>query len=342
MIELDELDGGGGGATGPRVPGRLGNAVKLNGVADYVSLPPGIVSGLSDFTISVWVNPAAISTWSRVFDFGSGTAVNMFLTVNAGAGPRFAITTSGGGAEQRLSRSGQLPLNAWTHLAVSLSGTIGTLYVNGVPAATNSSMTLRPSDLGATTNNWIGRSQYSDPFLNATVDDFQIYDRALDVTAIQHLAAGELGAGTVASYRFDEDGGADALDSSGNGRTATIISPPVNVVTPQGLTGYWEAPYLFKRSDVYYLAYARGTPGPVGTRPPSITRPPPSRWVRGRIAAAFSTPSTTRRPTTPRSSSSRTSGTSSTTTACCPAAASFVDRCASTVSTSTTTAPSSP
>jgi Concanavalin A-like lectin/glucanases superfamily/Glycosyl hydrolases family 43 len=287
MIEIDELDGGGGGATGPRVPGRLGNAVKLNGVADYVSLPSGIVSGLNDFTISVWVNPAAISTWSRVFDFGTGTAVNMFLTVNAGAGPRFAITIGGGGAEQRLSRSGQLPLNAWSHLAVTLSGTTGTLYVNGVPAATNPVMTLRPSDLGVTANNWIGRSQYPDPFLNATVDEFQIYDRALNATEIQQLAAGEPGAGTVASYRFDEDGGADALDSSGNGRTATIISPPVNVITPQGLTGYWEAPYLFKRNGTYYLAYARGNPR-TGGNPATIdyatATDPLGPWTyRGRI-----------------------------------------------------------
>jgi hypothetical protein len=289
MIELDELDGGGsgGGATGPRVPGRLGNAVKLNGVADYVSLPPGVVSTLNDFTISVWVNPAATSTWSRIFDFGTGPAVNMFLTVNAGGGPRFAITTGGGGAEQRLNRSGQLPLNTWTHLAVTLSGATGTLYVDGVPAATNPSMTLRPSDLGATGNNWIGRSQYSDPFLNATVDEFQIYDRALDPTEVQRLAAGEQGAGTVASYRLDEDGGADALDSSGNGRTATIISPPVNVITPQGLTGYWEAPYLFKRSGTYYLAYARGNPR-TGGNPATIdyatATEPLGPWTyRGRI-----------------------------------------------------------
>ncbi len=261
MIELEELDLGGGGATGPRVPGRIGNAVKLNGIADYVDLPDGIVSGLTDFTISAWVDWSGGQTWSRVFDFGTGPAVNMFLTPNAGGAPglRFAITTSGGGGEQQVTWANQLP-TGWHHVAVTRAGTTATVWVDGVAVASNPGVTLSPSSMGNTTNNWIGRSQYADPLLTATVDEFHIYDRALDATEIQRLAGGEAGAGTVAAYRFDEDDGAEAVDSSGNGRTATIVSPPINVVTPQGLTGYWEAPYLIKRKGIYYLAYARGNP----------------------------------------------------------------------------------
>ena len=288
MIELAELDPGTGGrATGNRVPGRVGNAVKLNGSSEYVSLPTGIVSGLNDFTIATWVNPAATSTWSRVFDFGSSTTNYMFLAVSAGNGPRFAITTTGNGAEQQLNRPGQLPLNTWTHLAVTLSGNTSTFYVNGVAVATNTAMTLRPSGLGATTKNYLGRSQFADPFLNATIDDFHIHDRALGAAEIQALAAGGQGSGTVAAYRFDEASGADALDFSGNGRTATIISPPVNVITPQGLTGYWEAPFLFKRNGIYYLAYARGNPA-TGGNPATIdyataTNPFGPWTYRGRV-----------------------------------------------------------
>jgi Concanavalin A-like lectin/glucanases superfamily/NPCBM-associated, NEW3 domain of alpha-galactosidase/Lamin Tail Domain len=215
------------GATGPRVPGEIGNAVKLSGNGEYVNLPPGIVSGLHDFTISAWVNPSQNSAWSRVFDFGTGTTANMFLTLSAGGGPlRFAITTGGGGAEQRIDGPGTLPLNTWSHVAVTLSGSTGTLYVNGTPVGTNPNMTISPADLGATNQNWIGRSQYPDPYLNATVDDFQIYDHALSAADIAALASGQAGAGNVASYKFDEDSGATALDSSGNGRNATIISPP--------------------------------------------------------------------------------------------------------------------
>jgi hypothetical protein len=291
MIELAELGddapGGGDQATGPRATGRLGNAVTLGGVADYIALPAGVVSGLSDFTIAAWINPAAIPTWSRIFDFGTGTGTYMFLTVNAGGGPRFAISTGGAGGEQRLSRTGQLPTGTWTHVAVTLAGTTGTLYVNGAPTATNTAMTLRPADLGTTTDNWIGRSQFSDPFLAATVDDVHIYDHALDAGEVATLAGGRPGAGNVAAYLFDEDGGATALDSSGNGRDATIISPVVNVLTPQGLTGYWEAPFLFKRNGIYYLAYARGNPL-TGGNPASIdyatAERPLGPWTyRGRI-----------------------------------------------------------
>ncbi|HKE63555.1 MAG TPA: LamG-like jellyroll fold domain-containing protein [Micromonosporaceae bacterium] len=228
-------DTSGGQATGPRVPGEIGNAVRLSGSNEYVDLPDGIVNGLSDFTISAWVNPSATPTWSRVFDIGTGTGVYMFLSVNgAGIGPRFAITTSGSGGEQQLTTSGQLPLNTWSHLAVTLSGTTGTLYLNGNPVATNSNMTLHPSNLGNTNQNWIGRSQFSDPFLPATVDDFQIYGRALSASEIGALAGGQAGAGDVASYKFDEDSGATALDSSGNGRDATIISLVKPTITCPG------------------------------------------------------------------------------------------------------------
>src|SRR3954447_18389951 len=198
--------GGGGQATGPRVAGKLGNAVKLSGSGDYVSLPTGAVSGLTgDFTISTWVNLGARTTWSRVFDFGSGTTANMFLTVSSGTTPRFAITTSGGGGEQQINGTAALPTNGWVHLAVTVSGTTGTLYVNGTPVGTNANLTLHPSSLGNTTQNWIGRSQYGDPLLNATVDDFNVYSRALSASEVADLAGGTAaGAGDVADYKFDE------------------------------------------------------------------------------------------------------------------------------------------
>jgi hypothetical protein len=218
------------GATGPRVPGKIGNAVRLSGNGEYVDLPAAIVSELTDFTVATWVNVTSTDqTWARIFDFGTGTSNFMFLTASAGGtnALRFDINTGAGSQVIPASGSGpQLP-TGWQHVAITLSGTTGTMWLNGVPVATNPNMTIHPADLGATNQNWIGRSQFSaDPNLAAAVDDFQIYDHALSATDISALAGGQAGAGNVASYTFDQDSGATAPDASGNGRDATIISLP--------------------------------------------------------------------------------------------------------------------
>ena len=199
-------------ATGPRAPGKIGSALKLCGNGEYVSLPSGIMSGLNDYTVSAWVNPSQDSAWSRVFDFGTGTGDYMFLTLSAGGGPiRFAITNTGPGGEQQINGTSTLPLNTWSLVTVTLSGSTGTLYVNGQPVGTNTNMTLTPAALGNTTQNWIGRSQYpADPQLNGAVDDFNIYHRALSAAEVATLASGQPGAGDVADYKFDETGGSVA------------------------------------------------------------------------------------------------------------------------------------
>ncbi|MEV0381640.1 beta-L-arabinofuranosidase domain-containing protein [Nonomuraea sp. NPDC050643] len=240
-----------------RVAGRFGRAAKLDG-PQYVSLPADIVSGLDDFTIAVWLDPAAITTWSRIFDFGTGTTRNMFLTVSAGSAPRFAITTSGGGGEQRVNGSGQLPAGQWTHLAVTLSGGTGTLYVNGAPVGTNTAMTLKPSSLGPTANNWIGKSAYGDPYLRGSVDEFQIYGRALtgaEIAALTTSADGGLGGGDVAWYRFDEEGGESAADSSGAGKDARLVSESVGQPGPSHpgfLAAYPETQFILLEQYTTY------------------------------------------------------------------------------------------
>jgi Concanavalin A-like lectin/glucanases superfamily len=172
--------------------GLQNNAVTLNGGNEYVSLPNGIVSGLTSFSICAWVNLSSAPMWSRIFDFGTGTTTYMFLTPNSGAGTRFSITTGGNGQEQQLNATA-LATGSWQHVAVTLAANTGTLYVNGAEVAQNTSMTLNPASLGTTTQNWLGRSEFaSDPYLNGQLDNFRIYDRALSAADVHTLYADHL------------------------------------------------------------------------------------------------------------------------------------------------------
>jgi sucrose-6-phosphate hydrolase SacC (GH32 family) len=198
------------------VAGKGGNAVSLSGSSQYASLPAGAVYSLTDFTISAWVKINALSQWSRVFDFGTGTTNYMFLTPKAGGtgNVRFAITTSSGGGEQKIDGTAPLPTGAWTHVAVSVKGGLGILYVNGAEVGRNSAMTLNPSMLTATTQNWLGRSQYSgDPYLNGVIDDFRVYSGGLSASAIQALS-NDGAPGALASPWQDQDLGAPSLAGS--------------------------------------------------------------------------------------------------------------------------------
>ncbi|HEX7479112.1 MAG TPA: LamG domain-containing protein, partial [Polyangiales bacterium] len=112
----------------------------------------------------------------------------------AGGGTsRFAITIGGNasGQEQQVNPPA-VATGSWQHVVVTLTGNTATVYINGVQAGQNTSMTLNPTSLGATTQNWIGRSQYNDPYPTGKFDNFRIYDRALSATEVQNLFSGKL------------------------------------------------------------------------------------------------------------------------------------------------------
>ncbi|HEX9618597.1 MAG TPA: LamG domain-containing protein, partial [Polyangiaceae bacterium] len=118
----------------------------------------------------------------------------MFLTPAAGSPStlRFALKVPGinGGAEAQISYPFTFPLGVWTHVAVVLEGNLGTLYVDGVPVATNPSIVANPSDMGPTFNNWLGESQYgADPTLDGSLDEFEVSCRAYSPVEIADRAS---------------------------------------------------------------------------------------------------------------------------------------------------------
>jgi hypothetical protein len=75
------------------------------------------------------------------------------------------------------------------HVAVTLSGTLCTLYIDGAAVGSNAGFTLAPRDLGPATSSYLGRSQFgADPYLKARYEDFRIWNGALDAAQVASLA----------------------------------------------------------------------------------------------------------------------------------------------------------
>jgi hypothetical protein len=169
--------------------GKIDGALKFDGVNDYVQLPIGpTIKSLTNSTFATWVNWSGQGDyWQRVFDFGSGTTAYMYLTPTGGTSLRFAITKTGVGGESQLDAPSNLA-TGWHHVAIVIDATTKgmQLYIDGAAIATTTTQTL-PKDLGTTTQNWLGKSQYADPYFNGSLDDFRIYNWVLSAQEVQQL-----------------------------------------------------------------------------------------------------------------------------------------------------------
>ena len=160
-------------------------AMNLTTTNPFIQLP-SYVANHEEITIATWINWRGGSMWQRVFDFGNGDDSYMFLTPRAGNGRvRFAIKN--GGDEQQLNGTAMLGVARWIHVAVTLGKDKAVLYLDGVAVDESENITISPNDFKPILN-YIGRSQFSDPMLGASIDDFRIYNYALSNTEVGILA----------------------------------------------------------------------------------------------------------------------------------------------------------
>ncbi|WP_217250218.1 beta-L-arabinofuranosidase domain-containing protein [Streptomyces sp. AC602_WCS936] len=232
--------------------GRFGAAAEnVRGSYQYVDLPAGVLGDTPAITLSAWVKPAHDGDWARVLDFGDDTHRYLYLVArNADGVPRFAITDGGAGGEQGLDGTAALPLDEWSHLAVTLADGTGTLYVDGTAVARNTAMTLTPAALGPLAHHWLGRSHYpADPVFAGAFEEFDVWSRALsaeEITALRDVRAADspAGPGDLASYAFDETGGGTFADRSGRGLTATLRRTWGGPSHPGFLAAYPETQFI--------------------------------------------------------------------------------------------------
>jgi hypothetical protein len=169
--------------------GRLGNkAVLFDGKAAGLQLPPGIFRGLADFTISLWAYANALHYDSTLFFAGNDGFSYMFIAPQPshGKGVRFGICGAGFNDTQMVDAPGYLPIRRWVHVAVTLLGSTGRLYLDGKEAGSSDGILLSPYQVGDQVC-FLGRN-WGHPAFNGRIQDFRVRSGALSAEEIAALA----------------------------------------------------------------------------------------------------------------------------------------------------------
>jgi uncharacterized protein (TIGR03437 family) len=212
--------------------GEVGQAFQFDGSTGYVSAGnPANLQITSAITIETWINPrtaptgtnlaAIVTKWAQSFaDVADSDAYGLWLVPGSGGLNLFSAIHQSGGREPH-PQGGIIPLNAWTHVAMTFDAASGqyVLYVNGqaVSSATSTGA------IQATNHNvFIGRE---DSFLprpfNGLIDEAAIYNRALSAAEILSI----FNAGSAGKCKSGTGGGVAGVPSRPVGSVLDSSNP---------------------------------------------------------------------------------------------------------------------
>jgi autotransporter-associated beta strand protein len=220
--------------------GKRKGFLTFNGSNQSIALDRSVADSRA-FTFAAWVKPAGGAANQALLWLGTSTTRRLSLTTSDNSTQtKFSIVN--GGAEQSLTTAG-LPIGVWSHIAVTLDGATGVLYVNG-SASVSGAITIRPDQLlaentsTAAQHNYLARSEGSimQPFQGA-LDDAQFFSTALSSAQLNAATVSLLsGIGTVLlsdsfnseSYSVGEFNNSLATDQQG------FLAPSTYSVTSGG------------------------------------------------------------------------------------------------------------
>ena len=156
--------------------GRLGSALTFDGVNDWVTVPDAASLDLTNrATLEAWVYPTALGgTWrTALLKEQPGQLVYALYANNDVSRPSGHLYTT---SDLFTNGTAALPLNTWSHLAMTWDGTTQRLFVNGTQVGTRALSGTLPNSTGAL--RFGGNNVWSEWFAGR-LDEIRIYDRAL-------------------------------------------------------------------------------------------------------------------------------------------------------------------
>jgi fibronectin type 3 domain-containing protein len=232
-----------------------GKVVALNGSTDYIDLGTNSSLDLSDnnqATIAAWVRMDASQNHNSIVTKGEWReAYSLLIKGDAGD----VLWT---GNDTSVFSGASIPVGVWTHVAVTINGSLTTFYINGQLSGATNQNRGNPIDNNPLQNTEIGREDRSTDgtlarwYFNGRMDDVRIYELALTQSEIQEAMTGSVNLPpsfaanplfkppAAAGQPYSGSIAGDATDpNSGDTLTFSRISGPawLNVATNGLLTG---------------------------------------------------------------------------------------------------------
>jgi len=166
--------------------GKSNSALGLNG--GWTQVPSGIYLNANTFTISVWIYPQNVGSYSRIIDFGNGNPYdNVILRLSTGSDlkPGFVLYTKQSG--QVFQTTNFLTTQNWQLITVTYNSSNISFYVNGSLELSKKCSYARFNELRKL--NYIGKG-WSDSnhfYSSSYIDDLRFYNKCLTQNEILDL-----------------------------------------------------------------------------------------------------------------------------------------------------------
>lgn len=170
------------------VPGVIGNARRFSG-SDSISVNDApSLSGMSEFSISLWVKPEDLSFYDALFCKQTQSGPYSYCLFWVPEYQRAALRVNSEGGDL-FSETNSVLRNTWSHIVATYRGQTGEMavYVNGVLCSTCSKR-ISPANVGVTSANLVFGNRYGGiERLVGALDEVRFYNIALSPDEVKEL-----------------------------------------------------------------------------------------------------------------------------------------------------------
>ena len=199
-------------------PAKYTNGIYCDGVSSHLSMDSIKNTKFTEYTVHSWVKVSNYTEFGTIF--GTATDGRTWLGIDSEGFIQFRVFAGNTLYSTPLENNTKAALDVWYHVAATYSETDNSLrlYVNGTLATnttTSSSHTIKTTG----SKNYICRGQNGN-YLNGTVDNIAVWERAFSDDEIRYFYERPLGIGNYFNFRVD-DGirytNANSTDTDGDG-----------------------------------------------------------------------------------------------------------------------------